>query len=225
VAAEVDRVEAARDAWLEGQPDHRSWISTAGVVDFAPNLVRASTTLKAFSASSPLTDICLDLIGPDVRVYFDQAVYKRPTAAGTELPWHQDNGYNFKRPEAYLTIWVPLDDVDEDNGCLWVIPAAHREGTGRHHRNKAGFLVCQVDAAQAVQVLANAGDIVVLSSLVPHATGANRSDRIRRAYLISYVADGTCLRDGTACADPDTQYLVLQRGEIAGSSGSPGGES
>jgi hypothetical protein len=65
VAAEVDRVETARDAWLEGQPDHRSWISTAGVIDFAPNLVRASTRLKAFSASSPLTDISLDLIGPD----------------------------------------------------------------------------------------------------------------------------------------------------------------
>ena len=61
-----------------------------------------------------------DLIGPDVRLYWDQAVYKKP---GTEeFRWHQDNGYTFIEPQQYLTCWVALTDTDEKNGCPWVVP-------------------------------------------------------------------------------------------------------
>ena len=71
--------------------------------------------------------MCADLIGPDVRLYWDQAVYKKP---GTEspFPWHQDNGYAFVEPQQYLTCWVALTDATEDNGCPWVVPGLHRRG-------------------------------------------------------------------------------------------------
>ena len=115
----------------------RSWISRADVVDFAPSLVARSSLLRRFSCDHPLTDICLDLVRPEVRLYFDQAVYKRPGTPKAKLSLHQDNGYNFKRPEAYITIWIPFQDVDVGNGCLWVEPGVYRLGTlktSRHRR-------------------------------------------------------------------------------------------
>jgi ectoine hydroxylase-related dioxygenase (phytanoyl-CoA dioxygenase family) len=212
VEHEIDRLERVRNDWLRQQPARRSWISHADIVDYAPNLVARSRLLADFSRSSPLIDICRDLVGPDARLYFDQAVYKRPTTSAATLPLHQDNGYNFKRPEAYITIWIPLHDVEPENGCLRVVPGIHRLGTLQHQVTKDGFFVCAVDPREATAVPARAGDFVVLSSLAPHATSGNRSAQTRKAYLLSYVPDDTCLRDGTKCNAPDTQFPVLSDG-------------
>jgi phytanoyl-CoA hydroxylase len=212
VENEIDRLERERNDWLRAQPGRRSWISRADVVDFAPKLVAQSPLLRRFSRDRPFTDICRDLIGPNVRLNFDQAVYKRPETSTAILPLHQDNGYNFKRPEAYITIWIPLHDIEPENGCLWVVPRIHRLGTLEHHITDDGFFVCDADPDDALAVPVHAGDLVVLSSLAPHATTGNRSQRIRKAYLLSYIPDGTRLRDGSPCNAPDTQYQILHHG-------------
>lgn len=211
----IDRLEHDRNRWLRERPRERSWISRADVVDFAPHLVAKSPHLRQFSLGHPMIDICRDLIGPDVRLNFDQAVYKRAFTPAATLPLHQDNGYNFKRPEAYITIWMAFQDVDTDNGCLWIVPGVHRHGTLEHHVSDDGFFVCDIDPEDAVAVPTRAGDLVVLSSLAPHATAGNHSGRIRKTYLLSYVADHTCVRDGTPCNAPETQYQVLQNGRPA----------
>ena len=218
VEREINRLERDRNDWLRNQPGRRSWISEADVVDFAPSLVAKSPLLRQFSVDHPMTDICRDLVGPDVRLYFDQAVYKRPGTSSRTLPLHQDNGYNFKRPEAYITIWIPFQDVTPENGCLWVVPGIHRLGTLHHHVTEDGFFTCNIDPNEAVAVPVRVGDLVVLSSLAPHATAGNRSRRVRKAYLLSYVADGTRLRDGTRCDAPETQYQVLHCGRAPGAS-------
>ena len=210
---EIDRLEVARNRWLRRQRAQRAWISRADVVDFAPRLVTKSTRLRQFSLDRPVTDICRDLIGPAVRLYFDQAVYKRPRTPNAVVPLHQDNGYNFKRPEAYITIWIPLHEVGLENGCLRVVPGIHRAGTLDHHLTDEGFIACDVDPDAAIAVPVRAGDVVVLSSLTPHSTAGNASSTMRKAYLLSYVPDGTTLRDGTLCNSDDSQYPVLCNGQ------------
>ena len=61
--------------------------------------------LRDFCAHPLLAGLCRDLVGPDVRLYWDQAVYKQPHSAEPVL-WHQDNGYTFVEPQAYLTCWI-----------------------------------------------------------------------------------------------------------------------
>ena len=73
--------------------------------------VKTSPTLRAFAAHPFIKDVCHDLLGPSVRLYWDQSVYKK-TAQMREFPWHQDNGYTFIEPQQYLTFWLPLVDVD-----------------------------------------------------------------------------------------------------------------
>src|SRR6202034_175456 len=80
---------------------------------------------------------------PILRLYWDQAVYKKPEYP-KPFPWHQDNGYTYIEPQAYLTCWVALNDATLDNGCPWVIPGGHLRGTLAHRASKLGF-VCRED--------------------------------------------------------------------------------
>ena len=94
-----------------------------------------------------MTDLCSDLLGPDVNLYWDQAVYKKPEKP-RRVPWHQDNGYTYVEPQQYLTIWLALTDATEDNGCPVVAPGVHRMGTLAHTlRRPARVRVLQRPAA------------------------------------------------------------------------------
>jgi ectoine hydroxylase-related dioxygenase (phytanoyl-CoA dioxygenase family) len=150
--------------------------------------VERSVLLRELVAASPLVDICADLIGPDVRLYWDQAVYKKPGTA-VSFPWHQDNGYAFVEPQRYLTCWIALTDANEENGCPWVVPGLHKMGTLRHHLTDTG-LVCFDEADEAVPAPVSAGGIVVFSSLTPHCTGPNRTNAVRKSYIVQYAPDG-----------------------------------
>ena len=123
-------------------------------------------------------DIAHDTLGPGARLYWDQAVYKKP-GNPEEFPWHQDNGYTFTAPQQYLTCWVPLNDATLDNGCPWVVPGIHRLGTLRHDLTPLG-LECLKDPEDAVSVPARAGDVVVFSSLTPHSQGLHSAVRVGR---------------------------------------------
>jgi phytanoyl-CoA hydroxylase len=186
--AEIDPFEERQEEALRSMEGGRFFIARADEITFTTHLVLRSAVLRRFTTSSLLTDLCADLIGPDVRLYWDQAVYKKP---GTEspFPWHQDNGYAFVEPQQYLTCWVALTDATEDNGCPWVVPGVHRSGTLAHEYSDIGY-VCLRDPESAVPVPATAGSIVVFSSLTPHSTGPNRTGGVRKAYIVQYAPTG-----------------------------------
>jgi hypothetical protein len=59
-----------------------------------------------------------------IRIWHDQALVKEPWANPTTL--HVDNPFwPFSSPNA-CSIWMPLDDVDEQNGALFFLPGSHR---------------------------------------------------------------------------------------------------
>jgi ectoine hydroxylase-related dioxygenase (phytanoyl-CoA dioxygenase family) len=212
VRAEIDPLEAELERELrETTEDGRVFIYRAGEITFTTHLVTRSPALRDLVAAPPLRDLAVDLLGPAVRLYWDQAVYKKPGTA-SPFPWHQDNGYTFVHPQQYLTCWIALTDVTEANGCPWVVRGLHRQGTLAHRTTDLGF-VCLDDAPDAVPVPAKAGSIVVFSSLTPHCTGPNETDEVRRAYIVQYAPDGARTLDqhgevtGT-CDAPDRQFLV-----------------
>ena len=116
---------------LKGLDGGKFFISRAEEITFTTHLVTQSEELKEFSKHKVFTGICKDLIGDNVRLYWDQAVYKKP-GTKDEFPWHQDNGYTFIEPQAYLTCWVALTDTDDTNGCPCVMPGSHKKGTLHH---------------------------------------------------------------------------------------------
>ena len=218
VRAAIDPIETGREEELRSMEGGRFFIARADEITFTTHLVLQSALLRTFIGSALFADLCVDLVGPDVRLYWDQAVYKKP-GTDSPFPWHQDNGYAFVEPQQYLTCWVALTDATEDNGCPWVVPGLHRLGTLAHEYSDIGF-VCLRDPEEAVPVPAAAGSIVVFSSLTPHSTGPNRTRDVRKAYIVQFAPTGAeVLRpqpggavDRVRADDEGRQFEVLRRG-------------
>ena len=65
---------------------------------------------------------------PDLIMYHDQLVYK-PPHHNSIVGWHQDAPYwTIVEPTTPVSAWVALDDVDDDNGAMWMVPGSHRWG-------------------------------------------------------------------------------------------------
>ena len=214
VTQAIDPLEAKAEQRLREAGGTIS-ISTADTITFTTHVVKRSSVLRDFAAHPFIVDVCHDLMGGEVRLYWDQSVYKK-TAKAQEFPWHQDNGYTFVEPQQYLTLWCPLVDVDEDTGCPWIAPGRHRIGTLDHWVTPEG-LKCLDDVEDAVAVPAAAGDAIVFSSLAPHRTGPNlREGFVRKAYILQYAHDPSIAtyRDGRQATqdDPERQFRVLEGG-------------
>ena len=204
---------------LDSVPGGRLSVAGVDTQTVAPHLVLRSDVLRDFCRHPLLTGSCRDLVGDDVRLYWEQAVYKQPHSVEPVL-WHQDNGYTFVDPQDYLTCWVAITDATPDNGCVSVIPGIHRDGTLNHVTTDIGQ-ECWGDHELAVQVPVSAGSVVVFSSLTPHFTERNRTDAVRKAYIVQYCHDGAVAhlpdRAGemgppVAQDDPDRQFLVVSGG-------------
>jgi len=222
LTGELDAVEAGVDEFLGTQEGGRFTIAEQGAITFSPHVVLTSAVARAVARHRTLLGLCRDLLGPDVNLYWDQAVYKK-TEKPRRFPWHQDNGYTFVEPQGYLTCWLALTDATVDNGCPWVIPGAHRQGTLRHRWVDPIGWECFEDPPGARPAPVSAGGAVVFSSVTPHLTGPNTTGAVRKAYIVQYAVDGTEKLEGDPFAgppdgrsrqdDPDRQFPVLRHGE------------
>jgi phytanoyl-CoA hydroxylase len=216
----IDEMEARSEAFLRTQPGERVTISEAGAITFTTHLVTRSSWLRNLAATPKILELGRSLVGPDVRLYWDQAVYKKPEKP-RRFPWHQDNGYTFVEPQAYLTVWIALTDATLENGCPQVAPGLHRLGTLRHRFvDPLGFECFPEFPAPAIAEVP-AGGAVVFSSLTPHLTGPNTTEHVRKAYILQYAPTGSRVLRGdpreepaerVLCDDPDRQFVVLHDG-------------
>ena len=131
------------------------------------------------------------------------------------FPWHQDNGYTYLEPQQYLTCWIALTDATPDNGCPWVVPGLHREGTLSHRWTDLGFQ-CFKDHPQAQVLPVRAGSIAVFSSLTPHRTGPNLTAHTRKSYILQYAPDGALMhpqgQTPLPANNPLWQFPILKGG-------------
>ncbi len=214
VLENIDPYEFNVTEALKGLDGGKFFISRAEEITFTTHLVTQSEDLKEFSKHKVFSGICKDLIGNNVRLYWDQAVYKKP-GTKDEFPWHQDNGYTFIEPQAYLTCWVALTDTDETNGCPCVMPGLHKKGTLHHETTDLGYEI-PLDSSESITLPLKAGSIAVFSSLTPHRTGPNLNTDIRKAYILQYAPEGSKRLISHSLSEEvneeSRQYFVLKNG-------------
>jgi ectoine hydroxylase-related dioxygenase (phytanoyl-CoA dioxygenase family) len=165
-------------------------ISRAGEISFTSHLAEQDEAIRAFCQRPEFVAIATTLLGPDVDLYWNQSVFKGPECE-KQFPWHQDDGYTPVTPSPYLTLWLALNDATPENGCISVLPGSHKRGLVAHYRTPIG-LVCHEldDPDQGVQVPVKAGSMAVFQSLTMHKSGVNRSQGMRKAYIIQYSHAG-----------------------------------
>ena len=139
-----------------------------------------------------ILDLAEDLIGPNIQLFHDQALYK-PAHDGGAVFWHQDNAYWQCRPASLISCWLTLDDVDVTNGAMQVIPGSHLTPVWHERSNDSGALLDlkDLDDSSAVIIDLPAGGIMFHHCQTLHYTQPNETDRQRRAFAIHLMTPGT----------------------------------
>lgn len=156
---------------------------------------------------------------PSIRLWHDQLLHKPPqkdTDAGA-VGWHQDWHYwQCAEPANMLTAWVALIDVDEQNGCMEVVPESHNWGL----LDASDFFAQDLEALQqsieastgksfkTVPLTLKAGEVSFHHCLTIHGSRPNLSNAPRLSLVIHMLPDGTTYRKGTP-AEPHANVKLL----------------
>lgn len=148
-------------------------------------------------------------------------MFAKAPRIGKPTPPHQDGNYFMLAPNEALTFWLPIDSVDEENGCVRYVRGSHRRGM-RHHDPSGvfGFSLGITDYGtedeqQEVAVCVEPGDAIIHHGLTIHRTDANPTDRQRRAIGIVYYA-GRARIDEALARQNDHQAKVFEQWKAEG---------
>lgn len=123
--------------------------------------------------------------------------FNKPPKIGKPTPAHQDGYYFMLEPNEAVTMWMALEPVDEENGCVRYIKGSHKLGMRAHSKtNTLGFsqgisdFGSKNDLDNEVYFPTKAGDLLVHHSLTVHRADGNSSEhRSRKAMGFIYYAD------------------------------------
>lgn len=148
-----------------------------------------------------LYDICMnataldyieDILGPDFYLWGSNFFIKQPHSKAI-VGWHQDSYYWPLDPKISATVWLALEDVDEQNAAMKVIPGSHKAGLLKHSRSTDTDSVLTLECEQgqfredtAVSLNLKAGQISIHDDKLVHGSPANKSDRRRAGLTIRY---------------------------------------
>jgi phytanoyl-CoA hydroxylase len=117
---------------------------------------------------------------------FENSLVYKPEGTQNEVPWHQDFMYMTHDPDKVIA-WLAVDDVTEENGCMYAIPGSHKQGPlnyrhvqGETHAKRTDPQL--VDESRAVPLLMRAGDLLVFHQFVLHSSRRVSGVMKRRAY-------------------------------------------
>jgi phytanoyl-CoA hydroxylase len=188
-------VERGGEGWAEGgvDPNHADPLKRYPRLlqphrgdDIAFNFMidpRVNQHLTAFCGEEPLA--------VQTMVYF-----KPPGARGQNL--HQDNTYLRVNPGTCIAAWLALDDCDEENGCMMLVPQSQAYPELCQNQVEGLAEICWGDwetpipeGLRLVPAHMKRGDVLFFGGQVIHGSYRNNSDRFRRTLIGHYIAAET----------------------------------
>jgi phytanoyl-CoA hydroxylase len=132
--------------------------------------------------------------------------FNKPPGTRHVTPPHQDNYYFCLVPSNVLTIWLALDYVDTENGCMRYVEGSHRNGIRPHAQSRIlGFSQGITDYSaddfrREVAVPLQPGDAVAHHGMTIHRADANLSEHRHRRSFAMVFRGVSCQRDEAAFA-------------------------
>ncbi|MFN8641281.1 MAG: phytanoyl-CoA dioxygenase family protein [Candidatus Binatia bacterium] len=199
---------------------------------FIPGRSRQRAALARYLRSELMVELCQSLVGPEAYLFIELFILK---LAHNRVPfgWHQDHGYvaayGYGHYAPNLSVWTALDDMTAANGALELLSfARHRfdiQPVPPHTPDEHGNFVADFGGDAGEVVAVPAGSLIVMSGLLPHRSGLNNTETIRRAYLCQFsprpVLDDRgqpiqmaepVLRDGVPVPPSDENSLTNRKG-------------
>lgn len=162
------------------------------------NLWRINDGMRRHVLSKRIADIARRLARVDgIRLWHDHLLTKMPGEGSKQTPWHQDRPYWPMIGYGQLSCWMALDDVDEQNGCMWFVPGSHALGLLEPinlvtPQDIFGLIPADTGfEPRQVSVPLTAGSCTFHNGLTFHHAGPNTTGHPRRAMVTIYTPDGT----------------------------------
>ena len=181
--------DAAKDPF---DPE-KTWLQNS----LLPDIHHKSDTVRRYYFSGPMVDIAEQVIGPNIKAATAQLTFK---IRGNNKPfaWHQDNAYGELDPYNAISCLTALDDADEANGCLLLVPSSHLEGQTEFEltpedRDSYRPVELEVDATRAVPVPMEAGECLFFHCHMLHKSEGNLSKERDRRILFMRYADANAV--------------------------------
>ena len=157
-----------------------------------------------------IVQIADQLIGPGIRSRGTKLNMKS-AGFGSPVEWHQDWAFYPHTNDDVLAVGIAIDELNEENGGLLVVPGSHTGPIHDHHEN--GYFVgavtdTEIDPADSVRIDVPAGGITIHHVRTLHGSAPNRSGSPRRLMLIEICAnDAWPLVDYKGLDDMETHLL------------------
>jgi phytanoyl-CoA hydroxylase len=155
--------------------------------------------------NSRLLDAVESLIGPEI--YSNPVQHVRVKPPERELSaelrdhtlisrtfWHQDLAVITEDADDtdVVSVWLPIVEATEENGCLVVVPGSHREDLVHHCRTDAAKGIPEpLIGSERLPLPMRPGDVLFFHRLTKHASLSNRSDAVRWSFDLRYSPVGT----------------------------------
>lgn len=143
------------------------------------------------------------LVDPRINAYLTELGGKQPYAVQTMLYFkpagargqalHQDQYYLRVQPGTCMAAWLALDDCDEENGCLELVPGSQNwpvlcTTKADTSQSFTDVTVPLPEGTPVVPAIMKAGDVLFFNGQIVHGSRPNTSkDRFRRALIGHYV--------------------------------------
>lgn len=159
-------------------------------------VARRSEMARAFAEDERLLALIEEIVTPGIAIHSTKLVPKPPHSDDV-CHWHQDDAFYIRPddPDTFsktrMSVWVPLQDADERNGGLWVVPGSQEWGLQDYHMVETGQRRKVIDREayaneNAIPLRVTAGTVVLFSAMLWHHSRGNHTDRVRRAFIVSY---------------------------------------
>jgi len=152
----------------------------------------SSRFLYDICTNDMILDHVEDVLGPDFYLWGSNFFIKPPRSSST-VGWHQDTYYWPLEPKISATVWLALEDVNEENAAMRVIPGSHKVGLLKHSRSSDtdSVLTLECEGGQfredlAVSLNVKAGAFSMHDDKLVHGSPANSSERRRAGLTIRY---------------------------------------
>lgn len=148
-----------------------------------------------------LPDLLKSNLGIENSYLFNEHYIIKPGGSDMEFDWHidEEKQLGFLSPdETYVTLWCPLDDVTADNGTLVVnrsielVQAPSRAIQCDRPIKRAKLMEAaqpiysDTDGCGGLALEVDAGTLILFSSKLPHCSGPNRTQHLRRVFYAQY---------------------------------------
>nr|WP_136249580.1 phytanoyl-CoA dioxygenase family protein [Ningiella ruwaisensis] len=173
---------------------------------------KLSALIKDFAKHPKIVNVLSEIVSKNVKCLQSMFFVKAPGKKGQA--WHQDEYFIPTRDKSLTGAWLALDDANEENGCLWLIPGSHEDGIIRQRVKNDNTHFADTEVADItpfeqkdfVKVEIKKGAIVYFNGYLLHMSLQNQShSSFRRALVFHYSSAETMLPWNLDGRIPNTQ--------------------